>query len=121
VDDNPLEGKAPQTIPKALIRITKKKVHVLWTRKPKANPDIHAAHKNPKKEWVLRATSFLWLYAWVAILMLIGAEPTKPVPHFYYALDYAGCNYVSIHGDFDTRSPPNCPPIWFRQDNVGGD
>ena len=114
VGDNPLEGSPPETKPKLGLRITKESIEVLWWRKPKGFRK--ARNSGPKRERLLRFSSFLWLYAWVAIIVAGGFQFTKPAPHVYVERTAAGCKYLSVHGQWVIRPAGGCTPIWIDQD-----
>ncbi len=113
VAENPLEGPPPETKPKLGLKITKGGVKVLWWRKPKGFKKERS--NAPKKERVLRVSSFFWLYAWMAIVLLGGFELAKPVLHVYVERTVAGCKYLSVRGEWITRPAGGCTPIWIKQ------
>ncbi|MEM9421699.1 MAG: type IV secretory system conjugative DNA transfer family protein [Pseudomonadota bacterium] len=114
VAENPLEGPPPKTKPKFDLKITKDSVKVLWWRKPKGYKK--AKPTGPKKEWVVRPSSFLWLYAWLAVFAAGGFSVAKPEPHFYFKQTSQGCEYLSIRGVWRVKPDSKCRPIWIRRE-----
>lgn len=113
VADNPLEGPPPKTKPKLGLKIATDGIKLLWHSKPDGFRKAKAAALN--KERVLRFSSFLWLYAWAAILLASGFEIAKPIPHVYFEKTATGCKYLSARGDWVIKTAGRCPPIWIKQ------
>ncbi len=113
ISENPLEGPPPKAQPKLGLKISKNGVKVLWWRKQKVLKDPQ--YIAPRKERILRASSFLWLYAWAAIILMGGYSFSKPEPLVYFAQSHKGCEYIGLYGVRAIKSQGKCHPLWIRQ------
>ena len=118
VGENPLEGPAPVTEAKAELNISRDGVKVVWPRVPTRFASLEP--KGPKKQRLVRFTSFLWLYAWLGLFLVFddGFDVSWPALRVQYTFSgsfaspsFESCHYFSLNGSSFTKWGGDCPLI----------
>ncbi len=119
VTDNPLEGPAPASKPKARLKVSAEGVEVLHPRPPRRFRGRREAR--PPTGWAINPLSYLWLITWIGLWA--GAEqlslpvdvdwPAMRVRYTYlgdsWHRRYVSCDYAALDGSSFTTPGGDCP------------